>query len=164
MPPTQQSGMQQRSSAKTGSGSSKSSQSMNSRFDSLVQDLKGKKITRSKLRDEVFNILYDDSTDNPSIGKYYIFEYDPKFKDQLREWDEFPLIHIVEMKKGNILGANIHYLNKNARLRAINNKKFPASTLHYYIPKNADRIFFEVQENEVPVLSQLPIEKFHRNR
>ena len=164
MPPTQQSGLQQRSSAETDSGNSKSSQSTNSRFDSLVQDLKGKRITRSKLRDEVFNILYDDSTDNPSIGKYYIFEYDPKFKDQLREWDEFPLIHIVEMKKGNILGANIHYLNKNARLRAINNKKFPASTLHYYIPKNADRIFFEVQENEVPVLSQLPIEKFHRNR
>ena len=164
MPPTQQSGLQQRSSAETDSGNSKSSQSTNSRFDSLVQDLKGKRITRSKLRDEVFNILYDDSTDNPSEGKWYAFEYEPKFKDQLREWDEFPLIHIVEMKKGNILGANLQYLNKNARLRAINNKKFPASSLHYYIPKNADRIFFEVQENEVPVLSQLPIEKFHRNR
>ena len=164
MPPTQQSGLQQRSSAETDSGNSKSSQSTNSRFDSLVQDLKGKRITRSKLRDEVFNILYDDSTDNPSEGKWYAFEYEPKFKDQLREWDEFRLINIVEMKKGNILGANIHYLNKNARLRAINHKKFPASTLHYYIPKNADRIFFEVQENEVPVLSQLPIEKFHRNR
>lgn len=164
MPPTQQSGTQQRSSAGTGFGSSKSSQSTNSRFDSLVQNLKGRTITKSKIRSEVFNILYDDATDNPSEGKWYAFEYEPKFKDQLREWDEFPLIHIVEMKKGNILGANIHYLNKNARLRAINNKKFPASTLHYYIPKNADRIFFEIQENEVPILSQLPIEKFHRNR
>ena len=149
MPPTQQSGLQQRSSAETDSGNSKSSQSTNSRFDSLVQDLKGKRITRSKLRDEVFNILYDDSTDNPSEGKWYAFEYEPKFKDQLREWDEFPLIHIVEMKKGNILGANIHYLNKNARLRAINNKKFPRSTLRYYIPKRADSIFFEISMNSV---------------
>ena len=97
-----------------------------------MQDLKGKRITRSKLRDEVFNILYDDSTDNPSEGKWYAFEYEPKFKDQLREWDEFPLIHIVEMKKGNILGANIHYLNKNARLRAIT-----VSYTHLTLPTKA---------------------------
>ena len=102
-----------------------------------MQNLKGRTITKSKIRSEVFDILYDDATDNPSTGKWYVLEYEPKFKDQLREWDEFPLIHIVEMKKGNILGANIHYLNKNARLRAINNKKFTASNLNYYIQKNA---------------------------
>ena len=33
-----------------------------------------------------------------------------------------------------------------ACLSAINKDKYPNSTLHYYIPKNADSIFFEVGE------------------
>ena len=36
------------------------------------------------------------------------------------------------------------------------------STLHYYIPKNADNLFFEVGEEDVAAMSQLPLEKFHR--
>ena len=35
-----------------------------------------------------------------SVGKWYYFEYDPKFKDQLGEWDEFPLVKVLEKKKG----------------------------------------------------------------
>ena len=37
-------------------------------------------------------MLLDDATDTPQVGKWYYFEYDPKFKDQLGEWDEFPLV------------------------------------------------------------------------
>ena len=164
MPQTQQSGKQRKSTAGTGFGSSKSSQKESSRFDVLVESLKGNKITRTKLRNEIFNKLFDEATDEPEEGKWYLFEYDPKFKDQLKQWDQFPLIHFLEVKKENMLGANLHYINTNARLNAINNKKFPASTLHYYIPKRADAIFFEIRESEVQLLSQLPIEKFHRNR
>ena len=164
MPPTQQSGTLQNNTAKTDSGSSNSSQNENSRFDGLIQKLKGSKISNSKLRDEVFNILLDDATENPQPDKWYMFEYEPKFKDQLKVWDEFPLIYFLETTKDRILGANIHYMRSNARLSAINNNKFPVSTLHYYIPKNADSLFFEVNENEVQLLSLLPLEKFHRNR
>ena len=164
MPQTQQSGKLRKSTAGTGFGSSSSSQSSSSRFDALIERLKGSKITKTKLRDEIFNKLYDDATDQPEEGKWYLFEYDPKFKDQLARWDQFPLIHFLDVKKENMLGANLHYINTNARLRAINNKKFPTSTLHYYIPKRADAIFFEIKESEVQLLSQLPLEKFHRNR
>ena len=142
-----------------------SESSPKSRFDQLITDLKGNKISNSQLRDEVFNILLNDATESPSTGKYYTFEYDPKFADRLKEWDQYPLVYAMEYKKNNLIGANIHYIRgTNSRLKALNNKRFPKRTLRQYIPKNADRIFFEIKEDEVQLLSTLPIEKFHRNR
>ena len=142
-----------------------SESSPKSRFDQLITELKGNKISNSKLREEVFNILLDDATETPSTGKYYTFEYDPKFADRLKEWDQYPLVYSMEYKKNNLIGANIHYIRgTNSRLKALNNKRFPKRTLRQYIPKNADRIFFEIGEDEVQLLSTLPIEKFHRNR
>ena len=145
--------------------SSSSSQSKTSRFDGLIKSLKGSKISNSKLREEVFNILLDDATESPSAGKFYTFEYDPKFADKLKEWDEYPLVYVMEFKKNNLIGANVHYIRTtNARLKALNNKRFPKRTLRQYIPRRADSIFFEIQESEVQLLSTLPLEKFHYNR
>ena len=50
-----------------------------------ISQIKGNKISNSRLREEVFNILLDDATEAPSTGKYYTFEYDPKFADKLKE-------------------------------------------------------------------------------
>ena len=145
--------------------SSSSSQSESSRFDGLIQNLKGSKISNSELREEVFNILLDDATESPETGKYYTFEYDPKFADKLKEWDEYPLVYVMEFKKDNLIGANIHYIRgTNSRLKALNNKRFPKRTYRQYIPRRADSIFFEIQESEVQLLSTLPLEKFHYNR
>ncbi len=131
----------------------------------MVESLKGKKITNSSLREEVFNILLDDATESPSAGKFYTFEYDPKFADKLKEWDEYPLVYVMEFKKNNLIGANVHYIRTtNARLKALNNKRFPKRTLRQYIPRRADSVFFEIQESEVQLLSTLPLEKFHYNR
>ena len=142
-----------------------SESSPKSRFDQLITDLKGNKISNSQLRDEVFNILLNDATESPSTGKYYTFEYDPKFADRLKEWDQYPLVYAMEYKKNNLIGANIHYIRgTNSRLKALNNKRFPKRTLRQYIPKRADSIFFEIGEDEVQILSTLPIEKFHYNR
>ena len=145
--------------------SSSSSQSETSRFDGLIKSLKGNKISNSKLREEVFNILLDDATESPETGKYYTFEYDPKFADKLKEWDEYPLVYAMEFKKDNLIGANIHYIRgTNSRLKALNNKRFPKRTYRQYIPKRADSLFFEIQESEVQLLSTLPLEKFNYNR
>ena len=149
--------------AKTEDTSSESSPK--SRFDQLITELKGNKISNSRLRQEVFNILLDDATETPETGKYYTFEYDPKFADKLKEWDQYPLVYAMEYKKNNLIGANIHYIRgTNSRLKALNNKRFPKRTLRQYIPKRADSIFFEIGEDEVQLLSTLPIEKFHYNR
>mgnify|MGYP003313489637 CR=1 FL=1 len=119
--------------AKTEDTSSESSPK--SRFDQLITGLKGNKISKSQLREEIFNILLDDATDSPTTGKYYIFEYDPKFGDKLAEWDEYPIIYAMEFKKNNLIGANVHYIRTlNARLKALNNKRFPKKTLRAYIP------------------------------
>jgi hypothetical protein len=149
--------------AKTEDTSSESSPK--SRFDQLITELKGSKISKSKLREEVFNILLDDATESPSKGKYYTFEYDPKFADKLKEWDEYPLVYVMEFKKDNLIGANIHYIRgTNSRLKALNNKRFPKRTYRQYIPKRADSLFFEISEDEVQLLSTLPLEKFNYNR
>ena len=149
--------------AKTEDTSSESSPK--SRFDQLITGLKGNKISKSKLREEIFNILLDDATDSPTTGKYYIFEYDPKFGDKLAEWDEYPIIYAMEFKKNNLIGANVHYIRTaNARLKALNNKRFPKRTYRQYIPKRADSLFFEISEDEVQLLSTLPLEKFNYNR
>ena len=151
--------------AGTGFGNSNSLPNESSRFDTLIEQVKGKKISKSKLREEVFNILLDDATEQPQADKYYTFEYDPKYKDQMKVWDEYPIVYAMEFKKNNLLGANIHHIKgTNSRLKALNNKRFPKSTLRYYIPKRADSIFFEISESEVQLLSTLPIEKFHYNR
>ena len=131
----------------------------------MVESLKGKKISNSSLREEVFNLLLDDATESPETGKYYTFEYDPKFADKLKEWDEYPLVYVMEFKKNNLIGANIHYIRgTNSRLEALNNKRFPKRTYRQYIPKRADSLFFEIQESEVQLLSTLPLEKFNYNR
>ena len=106
--------------AKTEDTSSESSPK--SRFDQLITELKGNKISKARLRDEVFNILLDDATETPETGKYYTFEYDPKFADKLKEWDEYPIVYAMEYKKDNLIGANIHYIRgTNSRLKALNN-------------------------------------------
>jgi len=156
---------EEESGQQTMDASSSSSQSESSRFDGLIKSLKGNKISNSKLREEVFNILLDDATESPETGKYYTFEYDPKFADKLKEWDEYPLVYVMEFKKDNLIGANIHYIRgTNSRLKALNNKRFPKRTYRQYIPKRADSIFFEIQESEVQLLSTLPLEKFNYNR
>ena len=122
----------------------------------MVESLKGKKISNSSLREEVFNLLLDDATESPETGKYYTFEYDPKFADKLKEWDEYPLVYVMEFKKNNLIGANIHYIRgTNSRLKALNNKRFPKRTYRQYIPKRADSLFFEIHESEVQLLSTL---------
>ena len=142
-----------------------SESSPKSRFDQLITELKGNKISNSQLRDEIFNILLNDATESPSVGNYYTFEYDPKFADRLKEWDQYPLVYVMEYKKNNLIGANIHYIRgTNSRLKALNNKRFPKRTYRQYIPKRADSLFFEIQESEVQLLSTLPLEKFNYNR
>jgi len=168
MPRTKQNGKQQKSSAGTGFGSSKLSPKLSSKFDDFLKGLEGKRISNSNLRFEIFSILDDAGVGRGSDvkeGNYYFFEYMPKYKDVLKEWDRYPLIKVME-RKGNILGMNLHYVSPKERLGILNNKNrsIPNKTLHYYIPRNRETNFYELSEADVLVLSQLPLEKFYRNR
>ena len=52
-----------------------------------------------------------------SIGKMYMFAYDPKTKDSLPYYDVYPLIFPIQYYKDGFLGINLHYLPPLARAK-----------------------------------------------
>ena len=66
---TMQSGGQLRNSAETDDGNSESSQSESSELTTLLQSLKGSKVSKTQLREKIFEALYDNATEQPEVGK-----------------------------------------------------------------------------------------------
>ena len=52
-----------------------------------------------------------------SIGKMFMYVYDPKHKETLPYYDTFPLIFVVGPAKGGFYGINFHYLPIPQRLQ-----------------------------------------------
>ena len=88
----------------------------------------------------------------PLPGRMFMFFYNPKHKDTLPYYDQFPLILMVDSakpKKG-FYGLNFHYLDYRKRaillerlLKYSNNKKYDESTrlqLSYNLLKGASRL------------------------
>ena len=70
-----------------------------------------------------------------SIGKMYMFVYDPKTKETLPFYDTFPLVFPIEFYDDGFLGINLHYLSPVMRAKlmdalyaTINNKKYDNTT------------------------------------
>lgn len=84
-----------------------------------------------------------------SVGKMYMFTYDPKTKDKLPYYDMFPLIFPIEYYSDGFLGVNFHYLPPLARAKlmdalyeTINNSKQDKTTklnISYNILKSTTR-------------------------
>jgi len=51
----------------------------------------------------------------PDIGKMYIFTYDPKWKDKLPFWDQYPLIFPIDTWEKGFIAINLHYLPPSDR-------------------------------------------------
>ena len=91
----------------------------------------------------------DSLTSTLSIGKMYLFHYDPKHKNTLPYYDTFPLIFPVEMYADGFLGINLHYISPLMRAKlmdalysTINNKNYDDTTslqISYDILKSASR-------------------------
>ena len=56
-----------------------------------------------------------------SIGRMYLFMYDPKMKDELPYYDRFPLIFPFRRVRGGFYGINLHYLPHILRARLMDN-------------------------------------------
>ena len=64
-------------------------------------------------------------TDKPLIGRMYLFQYDPKYKDKLPYYDRFPLVIPIGSNRtngfassgGSFIGLNLHYLPPVLRAR-----------------------------------------------
>src|SRR5215475_9334221 len=54
---------------------------------------------------------------NTIIGRMILFQYDPKLKDKLPFWDEFPLGFPIDIYNNGYLMLNMHYLPLPQRAR-----------------------------------------------
>lgn len=70
-----------------------------------------------------------------SIGRMYMFFYDPKHKETLPYYDRFPLIFPFRMTPDGFYGLNMHYIHPMLRARLMdaffditNNKAFDDTT------------------------------------
>jgi len=70
-----------------------------------------------------------------AVGGMYMFFYDPKTKDTLPYWDNFPLIIFLERVENGFHGLNLHYLPMGLRAKFLDglmdnlsNKSYNEST------------------------------------
>jgi hypothetical protein len=54
-------------------------------------------------------------------GRMMFYAYDPKTKDSLPFWDDFPIVIILHPKPNGFLGLNLHYLPPSVRATFLNN-------------------------------------------
>jgi len=54
-------------------------------------------------------------------GSLYMYNYDPKFKDTLPMWDQFPMVFPFNVDSEGFTGLNMHYLTPNQRLALFSN-------------------------------------------
>lgn len=52
-------------------------------------------------------------------GNLYLFQYDPKYKDKLPVWDEFPLVFPFNKFSEGFIGLNMHYLPYPERIKLL---------------------------------------------
>lgn len=70
-----------------------------------------------------------------TVGRMYLFMYNPKMKDELPYYDRFPLIFPFRRVQGGFYGINMHYLPHMLRAKLMdslytlaNNDKYDDST------------------------------------
>jgi hypothetical protein len=134
----------------------------------IKEKSKSKRQSVEWYRREVLEYLYENITDTVIPNKLYFFEYDPKLKDKLKIYDTYPLVYSFDMSKDNFLGSNLHYLKPKLRpayaLSLINKTaRIYENTIHRYIFKQADNLFFEVKEEDWEFIASLPLEHFIEN-
>ena len=124
------------------------------------------------------------------IGNMFFFFYDAKHKKTLPYWDRFPLIFPLELYDDGFLGINLHYLDRNMRVRLFdklldfkNNDRFDDSTklkLSYallasvakfpevkpcvkrYLASHVKSEFLRVHPSEWEIALFLPVEMFQK--
>jgi hypothetical protein len=137
---------------------------------SIIQEIKDENAnTVAKQRTVAFNYLFNNAKDDVMVGKFYLFEYDPKTKLRLSRWDKYPLVLVTNIYEDGFMGANFHYTTQKQRMMLAkkflnNNVKIPFKLLHRYIISRADNLFFEVPEEELVEFAALPIEQFYDSK
>lgn len=67
---------------------------------------------------------------NLTVGRMYLFAYDPKMKDELPYYDRFPLIFPFQRVDNGFYGINMHYLPHMLRAKLMDNLYSLANNKH----------------------------------
>lgn len=65
-----------------------------------------------------------------TVGRMYLYMYDPKTKDDLPYYDRFPLIFPFKRVHGGFYGINLHYLPHMLRAKLMDNLYSLANNKH----------------------------------
>ena len=123
-----------------------------------------------------------------TMGKMYLFNYDPKHKDTLPYYDRFPLIFPVDKAPGGFYGINMHYLphvlrarlmdalyslsrdqryDERTRLRlsydilnGMTKYKAFRPTFKRYLSNHVRSRFIEITSSEWDIALMMPLQKF----
>ena len=123
-----------------------------------------------------------------TMGKMYLFNYDPKHKATLPYYDRYPLIFPVQKADGGFYGINMHYLphvlrarlmdalyslsrdkryDEKTRLRLSYNilngaTKYKAfrPTFKRYLSNHVRSRFIEITSSEWDIALMMPLQKF----
>jgi len=123
-----------------------------------------------------------------SPGFMYLFQYDPKYKEDLPYYDRFPLIFPFEDQGDSFLAMNLHYLPHVYRARLLdylydllNNEKYNETTrirasykllnaasrykyfkpcVKRYLHSHVRSRFLQIPANEWDIAMFLPLERF----
>lgn len=122
------------------------------------------------------------------IGKMYFYFYDPKTKDSMPYYDQFPLVIPIEKYNDGFLGLNLHYIHPKHRMvlldklsDTMSNDTYDEKTklkINYRYLAAASRIFeanpcikrylftqiqsrfLEITADEWDIAAMLPLESF----
>lgn len=95
------------------------------------------KIAKVSIPTNRSNVLNDAKRITPfaSVGRMFMFRYDPLTKEKLPQWDEFPLVIPTTVTGDGFTGINFHFLPPPQRLSILdglmmfsNNDKYNDST------------------------------------
>ena len=122
------------------------------------------------------------------IGKMYFYFYDPKTKDSMPYYDQFPLVIPIERYNDGFLGLNLHYIHPKHRMILLDKLSDTTSNDTYddktkfkinyrylsaasrifeatpcikrYLFKQIESIFLEITADEWDIAAMLPVESF----
>ena len=145
-----------------------------------VKDLKPTSSALMKDRDRLKN--------KSMIGRMYFYFYDPKTKDSMPYYDQFPLVIPIEKYNDGFLGLNLHYIHPKHRMvlldklsDTLSNDDYDEKTklkINYRYLAAASRIFeanpcikrylftqiqsrfLEIAADEWDIAAMLPVESF----
>lgn len=148
------------------------------------------KVSSVNTQQQIKMLTPSQAVNKVSVGKMYLFGYDPKLKGTLPYYDNFPLIFPFSRTKQGFMGINLHYLP--LRYRAIlmdnlyiliNNDKYDETTklrmsysvlestskfkyfrpcVKHYLNSHIRTRFIEINPNEWDIALFLPLQRFSK--